>query len=80
MGCADVCPDNAMAVSFVIALKNELYCRRVWPAKKRSCTDVAKWIADSHDRRRRHASLVQASPVALEMRYVTNTTARKKVA
>jgi hypothetical protein len=45
-GCADVCRDNAMAGSFVVALENELHCRRVWPAKKRARTDVGKWIEE----------------------------------
>ena len=44
MGHAGVCRHNAMAESVFATLKNELYWRRMWLAKKRARTDVGKWI------------------------------------
>jgi transposase InsO family protein len=61
-------------------LKTEFYYRRVWPTKKRARLEVGKWIEDRYNRRRRHASLGQVSPVNFEMQYSTNTVALKKAA
>jgi transposase InsO family protein len=80
MGYTGVCWDNAMAESFFATLKTEFYYRRVWPTKKLARIEVGKWIEDRHNRRRRHASLDQVSPVAFEMQYLTNTAALKKAA
>jgi hypothetical protein len=58
-----------MAELFFATLKTEFYYRRVWPTKKRARLEVGKWIEDRHNRRRRHASLGQISPVDLELQY-----------
>jgi transposase InsO family protein len=80
MGYTGVCWDNAMAESFFATLKTEFYYRRVWPTKKGARLAVGNWIEDRYNRRRRHASLGQVSPVNFEMQYLTNTAALKKVA
>jgi transposase InsO family protein len=61
--------DKAMAESFFATLKTEVYDRRVWPTKKRARVEVGKWIEDRNNRRRRHASIGQISPVAFELQY-----------
>jgi transposase InsO family protein len=80
MGYTGVCWDNAMAESFFATLKTEFYYRRVWPTKKRAGLEVGNWIEDRYNRRRRHASLGQVSPVNFEMQYLTNTVALNKAA
>ncbi len=80
MGYTGVCWDNAMAESFFATLKTEFYYRRVWPTKKGARLAVGQWIEDRYNRRRRHASLGQVSPVTFEMQYLTNTAALKKAA
>lgn len=74
------CCGNAMPGSFFAGSKTQFYYRRAWPTKKRARIEVGKWIEDRYNRRRRHASLGQASPVAFEMHYLTNTSAQKKTA
>jgi putative transposase len=69
-----------MAESFFATLNTEFYYWRVWPTNKRARIEVEKWIEDPYNRRRRHASLGQISPVAFEMQYLTNTAALKKAA
>lgn len=80
MGYTGACWDNAMAESFFATLKTEFYYRRVWPTKKGARLAVGEWIEDRYNRRRRHASLGQVSPVAFEMQYLTNTAVLKKAA
>ena len=58
--------DIAMAELFFAALKTGFYYRRVWPTKTPSRIEVGKWIEDRYNRRRRHASLGEVSPVAFE--------------
>ena len=62
-----------MAESFFATLKTEFYYRRVWPTKKRAKREVAAWIEDRYNRRRRHASLGQITPVAFELQYSDQT-------
>ena len=69
MGYTGICWDNAMAESFFATLKTEFYYRRVWPAKKRARVEVGAWIEDRYNRRRRHASIGQISPVDFELQY-----------
>ena len=69
MGLTGICWDNAMAESFFATLKTEFYYRRVWPTKKRARLEVGKWIEDRYNRRRRHASIGQISPVDFELQY-----------
>jgi transposase InsO family protein len=80
MGYTGVCWDNAMAESFFATLKTEFYYRRVWPTKKDARLAVGEWIEDRYNRRRRHASLGQVSPVTFEMQYSINTASLKKAA
>lgn len=73
MGRTGVCWDNAMAESFFATLKTEFYYRRVWPTMKRAKLEVGAWIEGRYNRRRRHASLGQISPVSFELRYSNQT-------
>ena len=50
-------------------VKTEFYYRRVWPTKKAARIAVGNWIEDRYNRRRRHASLGQITPVAFELQY-----------
>jgi len=79
MGNTGVCWDNAMAESFFATLKTEFFYRRVWPTRARAKLEVSAWIEDRCNRRRRHASLGQLSPVAFELQY-SNQTAELKAA
>ena len=58
-----------MAESFFATLKTEFYYRRVWPTKKAARIAVAAWIEDRYNRRRRHSSIGQISPVDFELQY-----------
>jgi putative transposase len=73
MGRTGVCWDNAMAESFFATLKTEFYYRRVWPTKAGAKLEVATWIEDRYNRRRRHASLGQVTPVSFELQYSNHT-------
>ena len=73
MGRTGVCWDNAMAESFFATLKTEFYYRRVWPTKARAKLEVGAWIEGRYNRRRRHASLGQISPVSFELQYSNQT-------
>jgi putative transposase len=69
MGYTGICWDNAMAESFFATLKTEFYYRRVWPNKKAARLAVGDWIEDRYNRRRRHSSIGQITPVDFEMQY-----------
>ena len=69
-----------MAESFFATLKTEFYYRRVWPTKARAKLAVGDWIEDRYNRRRRHSSIGQISPVAFEQQYSTKTAADQKAA
>jgi len=69
-----------MAESFFATLKTEFYYRRVWPTKARAKTAVGEWIEDRYNRRRRHASIGQITPVNFELQYSTQTAAEQKAA
>ncbi|MEB0003782.1 integrase core domain-containing protein [Cryobacterium sp. 10I1] len=58
-----------MAESFFATLKTELSYRRVWPTRARAIQGVADWIEDRYNRRRRHSSIGQVTPVEFEMQY-----------
>ena len=79
MGLTGICWD-AMAESFFATLKTEFYYRRVWPTKNRAKVEVGAWIEDRYNRRRRHSSIGQISPVEFELRYSNQTAAIKKAA
>ena len=80
MGRTGVCWDNAMAESFFATLKTEFYYRRVWPTKAGASRAVGAWIEDRYNRRRRHSSLGQISPVAFEMQHSNQTAAVQEAA
>jgi putative transposase len=80
MGRTGVCWDNAMAESFFATLKTEFYYRRVWPTKAGASGAVGAWIEDRYNRRRRHSSLGQISPVAFEMQHSNQTAAVQEAA
>ena len=80
VGLTGMCWDNAMAESFFATLKTEFYYRRVWPTKARAKLAVGEWIEDRYNRRRRHSSIGQISPVAFELQYSTQTAADQKAA
>lgn len=80
MGSTGICWDNAMAESFFATLKTEFYYRRVWPTKNRAKREVGSWIEDRYNRRRRHSSIGQTSPVAFEMQHCSQTAADQKAA
>ena len=75
MGRTGVCRDNAMAESFFATLKTEFYYRRVWPTKTRAKLAVGAWIEDRYNRRRRHSSIGQISPVQFELQHCTHPAA-----
>ena len=75
MGLTGICWDNAMAESFFATLKTEFYYRRVWPTRAKAKLAVGEWIEDRYNRRRRHSSIGQISPVEFEMQYSNQTPA-----
>jgi transposase InsO family protein len=80
MGRTGVCWDNAMAESFFATLKTEFYYRRVWPTKARAQLEVGAWIEDRYNRRRRHSSIGQISPVSFEMQHCNHPAAEAQAA
>src|SRR4029079_3381244 len=80
MGYAGICWDNAMAESFFATLKTEFYYRRIWPTKAGAKLAVGAWIEDCYNRRRRHSSIGQISPVAFEMQHCKHTAAGQQAA
>ena len=69
MGLTGICWDNAVAESFFATLKTEFYYRRIWPTRARAIRDVAMWIEDRYNRRRRHSSIGHVTPVDFELQY-----------
>lgn len=80
MGLTGICWDNAMAESFFATLKTEFYYRRVWPTQAGAKQAVGAWIEDRYNRRRRHSSIGQISPVAFEMQHCNQTAAAPQAA
>nr|WP_241992928.1 IS3 family transposase [Cryobacterium frigoriphilum] len=73
MGLTGICWDNAMAESFFATLKTEFYYRRVWPTRDRATREVGAWIEDRYNRRRRHSSIGDVTPVTFELQYSSET-------
>jgi putative transposase len=67
MGSKGDCYDNALAESFFATLKKELIHRRPWPTKPELRTEVFDYIETFYNRRRRHSTLGNLSPVEFEM-------------
>ena len=80
MGNTGICWDNAMAESFFATLKTEFYYRRVWPTRARAKIEVGAWIEDRYNRRRRHSSIGQISPVTFEMQHCSSSAAEPQAA
>jgi len=80
MGYTGICWDNAMAESFFATLKTEFYYRRVWPTQAGAQLAVGAWIEDRYNRRRRHSSIGQISPVTFEMQHCNQTAADQEAA
>lgn len=80
MGYTGICWDNALAESFFATLKTEFYYRRVWPTRAGAQQAVGAWIEDRYNRRRRHSSIGQISPVAFELRHCNQTAAAPQAA
>ena len=72
--------DDGMAESFFATLKTEFYYRRVWPTQAGAKLAVGAWIEDRYNRRRRHSSIGQISPVAFEMQHCNQTAAAPQAA
>ena len=62
------------------SLKTEFYYRRVWPTQTGAKLAVGAWIEDRYNRRRRHSSIGQISPVAFEMQHCNQTAADQQAA
>src|SRR5680860_757598 len=73
MGYTGICWDNAMAESFFATLKTEFYYRRIWPTKAGAKQAVGAWIEERYNRRRRHSSIGQISPVTFEKQHCNHT-------
>lgn len=67
VGATGVCWDNAMAESFWATLKVEFYYRRSWPTKALAKREVATWITQTYNARRRHSALGMISPLEFEL-------------
>jgi len=80
MGYTGICWDNAMAESFFATLKTEFYYRRAWPTKMRAKLEVGAWIEDRYNRRRRHSSIGQVSPVTFERQHCNQPAANPEAA
>ena len=80
MGLTGICWDNAMAESFFATFKTEFYYRRIWPTKQRAKVEAGAWIEDRYNRRRRHSSIGQISPVTFEMQHSNQTAAARQAA
>ncbi len=67
VGATGVCWDNAMAESFWASLKIEFYYRRTWPSKAEAKREVARWISQTYNARRRHSALGMLTPLQFEL-------------
>jgi len=54
-------------------LEDRVLLPPVWPTKKRARLEVGNWIEDRYNRRRRHSSIGQISPVDFELQYSRQT-------
>jgi len=80
MGYTGICWDNAMAESFFATLKTEFYYRHIWATKARAKREVGAWIEGRYNRRRRHSSIGQISPVDFEMQHCNQSAADQEAA
>jgi transposase InsO family protein len=61
------CWDNAMAESFWATIKGELLDRHRWRTKDQARKAIGEWIEGFYNRRRRHSSLGNLSPMQYEI-------------
>ncbi len=80
MGFTGICWDNAMAESFFATWKTEFYYRRAGPPGAAPHRQSGHGSRTGHDRRRRHSSIGQISPVALELQHCNQTAAAAEAA
>lgn len=74
VGRTGVCWDNAQQESFWSTLKTEFYQRHTFATHADATKAVSSWIETVYNRRRRHSSLGQISPVAFEHRLTAAAT------
>jgi len=74
VGRTGVCWDNAQQESFWSTLKTEYYQRHWFATRSEAIRAVSSWIETVYNRRRRHSSLGQISPVAFEHQLITAAT------
>ena len=58
--------DNAVAESFFSTLENERLSRRIYTTRVEARQDVARWIDDFYNRRRKHSTNGMKSPIDYE--------------
>ncbi len=63
VGCA---LDNAAAESFFSTLEHERLSRRIYATRAEARQDVARWIDDFYNRRRKHSTNAMRSPIDYE--------------
>ncbi len=61
--------DNAAAESFFSTLEHERLSRRTYTTRVEARQDVARWIDDFHNRRRKHSANGMKSPINYETEY-----------
>jgi putative transposase len=75
MGRTGICWDNALAVSFFAALKNELVYRTTFPTVNHVKNAVASYIEVFYNRQRIHSGLAYRTPHEVHIAYQPNTSA-----
>jgi putative transposase len=69
MGSVGDALDNALAESFFGTLQLELLDRRQWATRKQLAQAIFEYIEAFYNRRRRHSSLGNLSPIEYEHRH-----------
>lgn len=67
MGAVGSALDNALAESFLGALKVELIDRYTWPSRQAARTAIFHWMEHTYNRQRLHSALDYAPPVEYEL-------------
>ena len=66
------CWDNAVAESFFGSLKNEWIQKKIYETLEDAKKDIFNYVEVFYNRKRRHASLGNVSPVVYEEMYEMN--------
>ena len=69
MGSVGDAYDNAAAESFIATLKTELLYRYSWPTRLDAELAIFDFIEIFYNRKRRHSTIGQVSPMTFEQRY-----------